>query len=70
MTMSVDNFQQKNVSFSLVENKDLPSHCPPIDAQKWSMHPKVFLQFNDEGQATCPYCVSKYQLADQLHQGL
>lgn len=64
MATSVDAFQQKNVSFSLVEKKDLPTHCPPIEAQKWSMHPKVFMQFNDEGEATCPYCGSKYQLTE------
>lgn len=58
------DFQQKNVSFRAVEKKDLPMHCPPADEPKWSMHPKVFLQFNDKGEATCPYCSYKYQLVD------
>lgn len=62
--VAIDSFQQKNVSFNLIEKKDLPAHCPPIEAQKWSMHPKVFLQFDDESQAICPYCGSKYQLID------
>lgn len=60
----VDDFQQKNVSFSFVEKKDLPAHCPPVESQKWNMHPKVFLQFDDKGQAACPYCSSKYQLTE------
>ncbi|KAA0446153.1 MAG: zinc-finger domain-containing protein [Candidatus Thioglobus sp.] len=62
--IAVDDFQQKNVSFSMVAKKDLPAHCPPVDAQKWSMHPKVFLQFDADGNANCPYCGSKYKLAN------
>ncbi len=59
---NIDGFQQKNVSYSIVDKKDLPAHCPPKDAQKWSMHPKVFLKFDQQGQAVCPYCGSKYEL--------
>jgi len=29
MSSQVDDFQQKHVSFSVVEGKDLPFHCPP-----------------------------------------
>lgn len=59
---NVDFFQQKNVSYSIVEKKDFPGHCPPKNAQKWNMHPKVFLKFDNQGQAVCPYCGSKYEL--------
>ena len=63
MNSSVDEFQQKHVSYSMVEVKDLPFHCPPKDAQKWNMHPKVFLKFDSEGKSSCPYCGASYELA-------
>ena len=46
----------------LVSKKDLPIHCPPKDASNWSMHPKVFLSFDVDGQASCPYCGASYKL--------
>jgi uncharacterized Zn-finger protein len=46
----------------LVSKKDLPLHCPPKDSSKWSMHPKVFLSFDDYGKVRCPYCGAKYKL--------
>ena len=54
--------QNKHKSFSLVAEKDLPFHCPPKEAQKWSMHPKVFLSFDEQGKASCPYCGASYEL--------
>ncbi len=63
MSDSVDGYQQKHVSFSTVEAKDLPFHCPPKGAQTWNMHPKVFLQFGEDGKASCPYCSASYELA-------
>ena len=41
----------KHTSFSLVSKNELPFHCPPKEAQKWSLHPKVFLSFDKEGKA-------------------
>lgn len=60
--MKVDAFQQKNVSFTFVEIKDLPYSCPPPTATKWNMHPKIFLKFSKSRKAFCPYCGSKYEL--------
>ena len=48
--------------YSLVSKNELPIHCPPKDAQKWNMHPKVFLPFDKEGRANCPYCSAIYRL--------
>jgi uncharacterized Zn-finger protein len=48
--------------YSLVSKNELPFHCPPKEAQKWSMHPKVFLPFDKEGRANCPYCGAIYKL--------
>ena len=41
----------KHTSFSLVSKNELPFQCPPKEAQKWNMHPKVFLSFDGEGRA-------------------
>ncbi|ALE53068.1 hypothetical protein SP60_07610 [Candidatus Thioglobus autotrophicus] len=62
MNSPVDGFQQKHVSYSTVEAKNLPFHCPPKDAQKWNMHPKVFIQFDEKGKGMCPYCGASYEL--------
>ena len=53
----------KHISYySLVSKNELPFHCPPVEAQKWNMHPKVFLPFDKEGRANCPYCGAIYKL--------
>jgi len=57
----VDN-QTKHRSFYLVASKDLPFHCPTKEMQKWNMHPKVFLAFDSQGKASCPYCSASYEL--------
>jgi|ETNmetMinimDraft_28_1059901.scaffolds.fasta_scaffold124592_2 uncharacterized Zn-finger protein len=62
MNSSVDSFQQKHVSFNIVTKADMPFHCPPKDANKWNMHPKVFLSFDSEHRAVCPYCGANYEL--------
>jgi len=46
----------------LISKKDLPAHCPPKDDSKWNMHPKVFLPFDEDGKANCPYCGALYKL--------
>ena len=45
-----------------ISKKDLPAHCPPKDASKWNMHPKVYLPFDGDGKAYCPYCGTLYKL--------
>lgn len=63
MNLFVDDFQKKQVNFNIVKEKILPSHhCPPLEVQKWNMHPKVFLKFDKRGQASCPYCSANYKL--------
>ena len=52
----------KQSSYRLVSKNELPFHCPPKKAQKWNMHPKIFLPFNKEGEANCPYCGAIYKL--------
>lgn len=58
--MNSSNSNQSDVT--LISKKDLPAHCPPKNSSKWNMHPKVFLPFDEFGNASCPYCGSLYKL--------
>jgi len=58
----VNSISSNQSDISLVSKKDLPAHCPPKNASKWNMHPKVFLQFDELGNASCPYCGALYKL--------
>ena len=46
----------------LINGKDLPLHCPPRLTPYWNLHPRVFLDIVDTGQAKCPYCGTEYRL--------
>jgi len=56
-------------SSSVVEldTPDLPAYCPNKAMPVWSSHPRVFLDFNDQGRAKCPYCSTQYQLKSGAH---
>lgn len=41
---------------------DLPVFCPNPAMPLWSTHPRVFLQFAEDGVASCPYCGTRYRL--------
>jgi len=45
-----------------LDTKDLPAHCPNPAMPQWSSHPRVFLEFNRDGVAKCPYCVTAYRM--------
>lgn len=49
----------------LVSSSDLPLSCPTSKDKTWNLHPKVYLKFNDKGQASCQYCGAQYTLDDQ-----
>lgn len=62
-----ENHQMTNATTSAVaavelEGKDLPAHCPNPAMPLWSSHPRVFLEFNHDGVAKCPYCGTAYRL--------
>ena len=42
--------------------KDLPAHCPNPAMPLWSSHPRVFLEFNNNGVAKGPYGGTPYTL--------
>lgn len=45
-----------------LDGKDLPAHCPNPAMTLWSSHPRVFLEFDNDGAAKCPYCGTAYRL--------
>ena len=45
-----------------LEAKDLPAYCPNPAMPLWSSHPRVFLDFDHDGNAKCPYCGTQYRL--------
>lgn len=55
---------QNVVSYRQVSAKDLPLHCPAPDMVQWNAHPRVFLDIARTGEASCPYCGTRYKLLD------
>lgn len=45
-----------------VKASDLPLSCPSSENATWNMHPKVYLKFNGDGEASCQYCGAQYIL--------
>lgn len=45
-----------------ISAKDLPLHCPLPGTSLWNSHPKVYLPIEDNGNAQCPYCGTKFVL--------
>lgn len=52
-----------------VRPEDLPVFCPNPAMPLWSSHPRVFLDVAAEGEARCPYCSTRYRLADARSAG-
>jgi uncharacterized Zn-finger protein len=63
---SIKNMTNANTSAAAnaveLDGKDLPAHCPNPAMPLWSSHPRVFLEFNHDGVAKCPYCGTAYRL--------
>lgn len=47
-----------------VHRSDLPLSCPMPGQQLWNSHPRVYLPIEDSGEASCPYCSTRYSLVD------
>jgi uncharacterized Zn-finger protein len=47
-----------------VGRDDLPLSCPMPGQKLWNSHPRVYLPVEETGEASCPYCGARYQLAD------
>ena len=52
----------KKIETVVVTEGDLPVYCPGPNAPLWSMHPRVYIEIEKEGHASCPYCSAKFQL--------
>ena len=48
---------------------DLPLHCPLPDAPLWARHPRVILDPLKTGEATCPYCGTRYTFTGEAPKG-
>jgi uncharacterized Zn-finger protein len=42
---------------------DLPAFCPNPRMALWSSHPRVYLDLEVTGEASCPYCGTRYRIA-------
>jgi uncharacterized Zn-finger protein len=58
-----NQMNQKTMPVVELEAKDLPAYCPNPAMPLWSSHPRVFLDFDHDGNAKCPYCGTQYRLA-------
>jgi len=48
-----------------ITSHDLPLSCPLPSVSQWNSHPRVFLNLDKEGKATCPYCSTTYILKQE-----
>lgn len=48
-----------------ISQAQLPLCCPMPDERLWDGHPRVYLDIEKEGEVVCPYCETKYTLAQQ-----
>ena len=47
-----------------VSRADLPLSCPMPEDEVWNMHPRVYIPVQKSGEASCPYCGTRYVLED------
>jgi len=59
---NMTNVKAPDIKYTEVSTKDLPLHCPTDQVALWSSHPRIFLDLAKTGNATCPYCGTKYKL--------
>jgi uncharacterized Zn-finger protein len=53
------------VDVTVVELDDasyLSAYCPNPKMALWASHPRIFLDFSNNGEARCPYCSTIYRL--------
>lgn len=58
---AIPNPNQKTEIITITD-ADLPVYCPGPKAPLWSMHPRVYIEIEKEGVASCPYCSATYEL--------
>ncbi len=45
-----------------VTEADLPVACPTPAMGLWNQHPRVYLPLREKGEASCPYCGTRFRL--------
>lgn len=45
-----------------IKPSELPVSCPRSAEEVASLHPRVFLSFDKQGHAECPYCGARFEL--------
>jgi uncharacterized Zn-finger protein len=63
-TIMASTSKDKVKSVYRVTRAQLPLCCPLPEDEVWNMHPRVYLPIEKTGEATCPYCGTKYLLQD------
>jgi len=48
----------------LIKKNELPAFCPPKNNDSWAMHPRVFIDLEQNKEANCPYCGASYAIID------
>lgn len=55
---------KRNQRVVKVTRSDLPLSCPMPADEVWNMHPRVYIPVQKNGEASCPYCGTRYVLED------
>jgi uncharacterized Zn-finger protein len=62
-TVNRSDLTQANAAMAYtVEPSDLPLSCPMPGMTLWDSHPRVYLEIEKTGTATCPYCGADFTL--------
>lgn len=47
-----------------VSRNDLPAYCPTESMGLWNSHPRVYIPLEEQPEASCSYCGTKFELVD------
>lgn len=62
-TVNRPDLKPANAAMSYtVTAADLPLSCPMPGMTLWNSHPRVYLEVERTGEATCPYCGALFTL--------
>lgn len=62
--MNHKSSEKDNLQTIEVTTQDLPLSCPRANSLVWNKHPRVYLAIEETGEATCPYCGTRYRLSE------
>lgn len=51
----------------MLTEADLPLCCPSDDERLWDAHPRVYIDMPAIGEASCPYCGTRYIMESCNH---